>query len=938
MKLPRLVELTPKMQRAQIEYERPLIIQNYRIACILGIVFMPFGGLLDYFIYPEFLEFFFWLRIECSILLTIIWWVLGQPFGKKYFRPLGLIEVTLPIFFISWMIYETDGIRSDYYAGINIVLVGIGFLMRWGLADTTRMVFISILLYLTACLFGPSPIEGEEGRKDLVNSIYFITLTGIFSMTGNYLYNLNRTREFALRWELDENRRQLEAGNRKLKELDRVKNRFFANISHELRTPLTLLLTPLESLILKGQYSLPPDIKDTLSSMQANGMRLLKLINDLLDLVRLESGQMNVTIKNLHLESFIKGIVSSIRKTAEDRSIQIEADIHESELSLHTDREKLEKIILNLVFNALKFTSPGGMIRISARSENENVIIQITDTGIGIPQESLAFIFDRFWQVDSSSKRKHQGAGIGLALVKEFVEVLGGRVDVESQEDKGTTFTIKMPARFSMEASVAADESIPVKITTESSGHQRESEGRRSQSSSEALKTGSATSEISSNREAKEEDGKEWLAKLYRRAELFPATSLEPIKIRSVTDLPRRQKNQPLLLIADDEPDMLTFLRAQLEGHYEILEAQDGQEAVQKAKQFLPDIILTDMMMPEKDGLQICQELQATTSTENIPIVLLTARVDEDIKLSALKAGASDFLTKPFSLAEIHVRLKNLSDTHLYQRTLKRQKKKLESTLDELKDTETMLVQSEKMASLGKMSAGILHEINNPLNFAKTGAYTLREFAHQLPEDERDEYQDIIKDVEEGITRVSDIVQDLRGFSHPDSEHKFDTSLERVVTKSLKLLSNEVKHVHLENDVSSDLTIHGNENQLIQVLVNILQNASDSLDSKTYDENAEGPCIKIRGFRKEDRIHLLIRDNGTGIEDQHMARIFDPFYTTKDVGSGMGLGLSICYKIMEHHQATIKVNTKSHLYTEFDLDFPDLNCMVDSTNDIESTL
>ena len=938
MKLPQLVKLTPEMKRAQIEYELPLITQNYRIACILGIVFMPFGGVLDYFIYPEFLEFFFWLRVECSVLLTIIWWVLNQPFGKKYFRPLGLIEVTLPIFFISWMIYETDGIRSDYYAGINIVIVGVGFLMRWGLADTTRMVVISILLYLAACLLGPTPLDIEGDKKDLVNSIYFITLTGIFSMTGNYLYNLNRTREFALRWELDENRQQLETSNRKLKELDRVKNRFFANISHELRTPLTLLLTPLESLISKGRHSFPTDIQDTLSSMQANGMRLLKLINDLLDLVRLESGQMKVTIKPLHLETFIKGIVSSIRKAAEDRGIQVEADVYETELALHTDRDKLEKVLLNLVFNALKFTSPGGTIRISAHSENEDVVIQVTDTGIGIPEESLAFIFDRFWQVDNSSKRKHQGAGIGLALVKEFIEILGGRVEVESQEEKGTDFIIRMPKRFSMEASVVIDGAMPVEITNETATSDKENKEQHTIKPSETLDKESITAEFSNEEESKDEDGKEWLANLYRRAELFPASSLEPTRVGSAIDLPRRRNDQPLLLIADDEPDMLKFLRAQLEGHYEILEAQDGQEAIQKAKQFLPDIILTDMMMPEKDGLQVCQELRSTTSTENIPIILLTARVDEDIKLSALNAGASDFLTKPFSLAEIHVRLKNLSDTHLYQRTLTRQKKKLESTLDELKDTETMLVQSEKMASLGKMSAGILHEINNPLNFAKTGAYTLREFVNQLPDDDRDEYKDILSDVEEGITRVSHIVQDLRGFSHPDNEQKFDTSLETVVTKSLRLVSNEVKHLQLEQDVDPNLTIHGNENQLVQVLVNLLQNASDSLDSKKFDETVEGPTIKIRGIRKDDRIHLLVRDNGTGIDDEHMGRIFDPFYTTKDVGEGMGLGLSICYKIMEHHQGTIRVKTKSNSFTEFDLDFPDPSCMVDDNNTMESSL
>ena len=264
--------------------------------------------MLDYLVYPRYLEFFFWLRLECSVLLCMIWWLLGQPFGRKYYRPLGLIEVILPIFFLSWMIFETDGMHSDYYAGINLVLVGVGFLMRWGLADTTRMVFISILLYLGACLAQTSTIGSLDEAKDLIYSLYFIVLTGIISMTGNFLYNLNRTREFALRFELDENRRQLESNNRKLQELDRVKNRFFANISHELRTPLTLLLTPLESLIAKGQNAFTPDIRETLHAMQANGMRLLKLINDLLDLVRLESGQMKVTIKPLHLETFINTV------------------------------------------------------------------------------------------------------------------------------------------------------------------------------------------------------------------------------------------------------------------------------------------------------------------------------------------------------------------------------------------------------------------------------------------------------------------------------------------------------------------------------------------------------------------------------------------------------------------------------------------------------
>jgi len=180
------------------------------------------------------------------------------------------------------------------------------------------------------------------------------------------------------------------------------------------------------------------------------------------------------------------------------------------------------------------------------------------------------------------------------------------------------------------------------------------------------------------------------------------------------------------VLIADDEPDMLRFLKSQLTAHYQVIEAVDGQQAINKSAQFLPDLILLDMMMPEKDGLQACREIRQHTPTQSIPVVLITARADEETKLAALEAGASDFLPKPFSTTELHVRVKNLVDYHQYQLKLSRQNQVLESTIDQLKETETQLVQSEKLASLGRMSAGIIHEINNPLNYATTGLYSLR--------------------------------------------------------------------------------------------------------------------------------------------------------------------------------------------------------------------
>jgi signal transduction histidine kinase len=616
-------------------------------------------------------------------------------------------------------------------------------------------------------------------------------------------------------------------------------------------------------------------------------MRLLKLINDLLDLVRLESGRMEVKRDPLEVTEFVKGLASAVRQVADDKRLRLETFVDPALGAILADRDKLEKIVLNLVFNALKFTPSGGRVELRTEKQGEEFVLIVTDTGMGISPKNLPHVFDRFWQADGSSKRKYQGVGIGLALVKELVEVQGGAVTVESQERRGTTFTVRLPYQNAESAATKPEAEEPPTPADSNAG-------------------GSVTSE-------------EWLANLYRRAELFPALtpvqeSLRPVEVS-------RNGNLPTILVADDEPDMLRFLKSQLSSHYHVLEAVDGQQAVEKASQFLPDVILLDMMMPEKDGLQACREIREHTPTHNVPIILLTARADEETKLSALSAGASDFLAKPFSTTELHVRIKNLVESHQYQRKISKQNQVLESTIEQLKETETQLVQSEKLASLGRMSAGIIHEINNPLNFATTGLFTLRNKSKYLAREQQEEYMEILKDVEDGIVRVKNIVSDLRMFTHPETESRDQIELSEVVSASLRFLSNEWKdNVQIEQKLTEHQTVWANKNKLIHVLVNLLQNSLDAFKTKTFED--EKPSIWIEGRAEPGKSILVIRDNGIGIDQEHLDKIFDPFYTTKDVGEGMGLGLSICYRIIQDCEGRISVRTEPGKFCEFTLEFP----------------
>lgn len=884
---------SPDLTTEFAEYDRKVRIRNSRLGAIWAMILMPAGFTLDWFVYPDHWELFLGVRLLCSFLVWIVRLLFNTKFGERHYRALGMIWYLLPALAISWMIYYSENPASPYYAGLNIVLIGAGLFLPWTSRENLLAWGLVMAMYAGACLLlGWPAVVGKW--NDIFNNLYFLILTGLIVVIASYYHSGTRYREFALRFELDRNKHVLEEANQQLKNLDEAKSRFFANISHELRTPLTLLLAPLESIRQKRDVQLDAQTRDWLDTMHANGMRLLKLINDLLDLVRLESGQMQLRPETFSVPELVKGLVSAVHKMADDKRVKLRTEIADSVGDFWADRDKLEKIFLNLLFNAIKFTPGGGEITFGVnRTNDDGLSFVVKDTGMGIPAEQMKNVFTRFWQADSSAQRKYQGVGIGLALVKELAEAHQGTVEVQSEVGVGTTFTVTIPP----------PDRKPDAVGQPTEAQVEEGKLQPAQAAPEPV--------------AEEE----WLSKLYRRAELFPAMTPLQATLRPQDAL--SQGRRARLLVADDEPDMLRYLKSHLSGDFHIFEAVDGRQAVEMAQQYEPDVILCDMMMPEMDGLEVCRRLRQRPATQHVPILLLTARADEETKIESLTAGASDFLSKPFSTTELRVRLRNLCQSHLLQRELAWQNKKLEATLEQLKETETQLVQSEKLASLGRLSAGIIHEINNPLNYARTAIHALKGKQKHLPETERPDFDEIIHDTEEGISRVAQIISDLRTFSHPNPLEQVAIGARELVESALRFLAGEWHgRVKVYNELPDDLVIYGNRHKLVQVFVNLFQNSSDALAGKTY-EDGESAELRITHRHRPGANIIALRDNGPGMDRAMLDKVFDPFFTTKDVGKGVGLGLSICYQIMAEHEGRIEVTSEAGKYCEFALEFPE---------------
>ncbi len=478
--------------------------------------------------------------------------------------------------------------------------------------------------------------------------------------------------------QLESQTTQLKEQSGKLQEMDKIKSRFFANISHEFRTPLTLIMGPLEQMIAACRGD-DVEEKRKLTLMLRNAQRLLRLINQLLELSKLDSGKMKLHATKTDIIAFLKGIIDSFRLLAQQNELDLvfqaetENQPEAEEFTLYLDARKMEDIMANLLVNAIKFTPAGGKITVTLRGVPESpgcasqdfVEISVSDTGPGIPARELPFIFDRFYQVESTYEIHQKGTGIGLALAKELVELHHGTIEARTREGEGSTFIIRLL--------LGSNHLAPDEIA------EFPSAPTQSPTPSHDITIDEITAGETETEREKEEKGT--VEKVVKKEKTAPwaLVNLEAVIGRDEPDI---------ILAVEDSADMRDYIRGALEPGYTVVDAQDGREGIQKAREIIPDLIISDIMMPGVDGNELCRVLKSDVKTSHIPIILLTAKAAEENIIQGLETGADDYITKPFNTKILIARIKNLIDLRSQlQRNINREMtlqpvKTLVSTID----------------------------------------------------------------------------------------------------------------------------------------------------------------------------------------------------------------------------------------------------------------
>jgi len=818
------------------------------------------------------------------------------------------------------------GVSSLYFPGLILLFLGMPVLL-----PLTSMQAGLVVGTLFACFAGlPMGGFGEFGTREYFVNLFFPGAAAIECVFSCALLERLRFRDFL-------RREEIAAARDQLAKLDDAKNRFSANVHHELRTPLTLMIAPLDGLR-GGEYGeVAEQARSVLSTMHSNGQRLLKLINDLLDLAKLEDKKFSLSKQTFDLVPFVDELVRGTQPLAEKKGIQVERQERgDSSVLVVADRDALDKVLINLVGNAIKFTNPGGSVAISCEAVEGGVQIEVSDDGIGLETNQLERIFDRFSQVDASATRKHEGTGIGLSLVSELVQLHDGRIWATSGGlGQGTTMHVFLPEP----RPDSAEASMPIAMSGSTAGAVPKVRAK-----------GSST-----------ESRRESPIKVERFVEIGVSVDRWNDQNASsdvIGETPAQvtRSKRPRVIVADDNRDMRELLRFVLDKEFDVETARNGLEALEKVQAEPPALVVTDVMMPGLSGTELCERIKSSPTLREVPVMIVSSKAEGEMKVRGLELGADDYVTKPFHPREVVARARALVRLHDAQREVTERNAELLATLDRLSRTQNQLVQSERLAAVGELAAGIAHEVNNPVNYALNAARALKSIGAEIQEvaerfdrleiGDRDRLQaeakalrayldeldlpeisrsvdDIVRIVADGLERTKKLIGDLRDFAAPNAK----CARERVdvaagIDSTLRLVSREISGSGIElarEGPESGVFVDCELGAINQVVLNLLRNAHQAIQGMECGAARSHARIVVRIIESANEVRIAVSDSGPGIAADVLPRIFEPFFTTKPAGQGSGLGLSMCRGIVESHGGRLEAASRPGEGSDFSI-------------------